>query len=57
LRVGRTVFWDPLVAWRDKKLRREQATLEIARRYRKLVDLFDTANTRQAVSFDQVPSS
>ena len=28
--VGRTVFWDPLVAWRAKKATREQAVAEIA---------------------------
>ena len=28
--VGRTVFWDPLVAWRSKKATREQAVAEIA---------------------------
>ncbi len=32
--VGRTAFWDPLVAWRAKKTTREQAVAEIARRYR-----------------------
>src|SRR2546425_1465284 len=41
--VGRTVFWDPLVAWRAKKTTREAAVAEVARRYKEFVDLFDTA--------------
>src|ERR1700722_10334430 len=39
--VGRTTFWDPLVAWRSKKATREQAVAEIAGRYREFVDLFE----------------
>ena len=31
--VGRTVFWQPLVGWWDKKTTREEAITEIARRY------------------------
>ena len=42
--VGRTDFWDPLVAWRAKKATREQAVAEIARRYREFVDLFEEAH-------------
>src|SRR5882672_949483 len=30
--VGRTVFWDPLVDWRSKKITRNAAVAEIARR-------------------------
>lgn len=41
--VGRTDFWDPLVAWRDKKTSRETAVTEIARHYREFVDLFESA--------------
>jgi myo-inositol catabolism protein IolC len=41
--VGRTVFWEPLVAWREKKTTREQAVSEIARRYQKLVETFEKA--------------
>ena len=41
--VGRTVFWEPLVGWRDKKNTREEAVTEIARRYRKFVDIFEKA--------------
>jgi myo-inositol catabolism protein IolC len=41
--VGRTVFWEPLVGWRDKKTTREEAVTEIARRYRKFVDVFEKA--------------
>lgn len=43
--VGRTVFWDPLVNWRDKKITRETAVAEIADRYRGFVDLFEKART------------
>jgi myo-inositol catabolism protein IolC len=39
--VGRTTFWDPLVAWRSKKATREQAVAEIAGRYREFVGLFE----------------
>jgi myo-inositol catabolism protein IolC len=41
--VGRTVFWEPLVGWRDKKTTREEAVAEIARRYRGFVDVFENA--------------
>jgi myo-inositol catabolism protein IolC len=44
--VGRTEFWDPLVAWRSKKATREQTVAEIARRYRSLVDLFERGGGR-----------
>ena len=42
--VGRTDFWDPLVAWRGKKISREAAVTEIARHYREFVDLFQSAS-------------
>lgn len=41
--VGRTTFWDPLVDWRAKKITREAAVAEIARRYREFVDIFESA--------------
>jgi 5-dehydro-2-deoxygluconokinase len=41
--VGRTDFWDPLVAWRDKKISRETAVTEIAQHYREFLDLFENA--------------
>jgi myo-inositol catabolism protein IolC len=41
--VGRTTFWDPLVAWKDQKVSREAAVTEIARRYRQWVDVFESA--------------
>jgi 5-dehydro-2-deoxygluconokinase len=46
--VGRTDFWDPLVAWRSKKATREQAVAQIAGRYREFVDLFERANFRSS---------
>jgi 5-dehydro-2-deoxygluconokinase len=41
--VGRTVFWEPLIDWRGKKITRGGAVAEIARRYRRLVDTFENA--------------
>ena len=41
--VGRTTFWDPLVDMRAKKISREAALTEIARRYREWVDIFEKA--------------
>jgi myo-inositol catabolism protein IolC len=41
--VGRTVFWEPLVAMRSKKVSREAAVAEVARRYQALVETFDKA--------------
>ena len=43
LAVGRTTFWGPLVAWKDQKISREAAVVEIARRYRQWVDVFERA--------------
>jgi myo-inositol catabolism protein IolC len=39
--VGRTSFWDPLVAWRAKKITREDAVNDIELRYREFVDTFE----------------
>lgn len=39
--VGRTVFWNALVAWRAGKGTREAAANQIAGRYREFVDLFE----------------
>jgi myo-inositol catabolism protein IolC len=41
--VGRTVFWDPVADWRAKKVTREAAVGEIARRYREFVEVFEAA--------------
>jgi myo-inositol catabolism protein IolC len=43
--VGRTVFWDPLVDWRDKKITREAAVNEISRRYGEFMSVFEEART------------
>jgi myo-inositol catabolism protein IolC len=40
--VGRTSFWDPLVDWRGKKITRDAAVAEIARRYQEFVEIFET---------------
>jgi 5-dehydro-2-deoxygluconokinase len=39
--VGRTDFWGPLVDWRVKKISREAAVSEIARRYQEFTDIFE----------------
>jgi 5-dehydro-2-deoxygluconokinase len=41
--VGRTTFWEPLLAWRQQKSSRPAAVAEIARRYRQWVDVFTKA--------------
>jgi myo-inositol catabolism protein IolC len=41
--VGRTTFWDPLVSWRQKKITKEAAVAEIARRYLEWVGIFEKA--------------
>ena len=51
--IGRTVFWDPLVAWRSKRATRDQSVAEIARRYREFVDLYE----RKDASLSSVASS
>jgi 5-dehydro-2-deoxygluconokinase len=40
--VGRTSFWDPLVDCRGKKITRDAAVAEIARRYQEFVEIFET---------------
>jgi myo-inositol catabolism protein IolC len=44
--VGRTTFWDPLIEWQAKKIPREAAVNEIARRYREWVDIFEKARVK-----------
>jgi 5-dehydro-2-deoxygluconokinase len=39
--VGRTNFWEPLVKWRAGKMTREDAVMEMARRYTEFVDIFE----------------
>lgn len=41
--VGRTVFWDPIVDYRARRKTREAAALEVARRYREFIDVFEMA--------------
>jgi 5-dehydro-2-deoxygluconokinase len=43
--VGRTTFWDPLVAWKEKRCSREEAVGRIAANYRQWVDVFEKART------------
>jgi len=42
--VGRTDFWDPLVAWRDGKQTREAAVAAISSHYREFVEIFEQAH-------------
>jgi myo-inositol catabolism protein IolC len=41
--VGRTDFWDPLIAWHDGKTPRQAAVDSIAHRYEEFVTLFENA--------------
>jgi len=41
--VGRTTFWDALVAWRDKQVTEDTAAARIAATYRRWVDMFENA--------------
>ena len=47
--VGRTDFWDPLVAWREGRESREEAVSAIAGRYREFVHVFERARGERAV--------
>jgi myo-inositol catabolism protein IolC len=46
--VGRTTFWEPLVAWRDKRMSAEEAAAEIAKRYSAWVAVFEKARAAVA---------
>jgi len=46
--VGRTDFWDPLVGWLAKKITREDAVAEVARRYSEFVDIFEKVHPATA---------
>lgn len=41
--VGRSTFWDPLVALLEKRITRAEAVARIARRYREWVDVWEAA--------------
>lgn len=43
--VGRTSFWDPIVAWRDGQTTRDQALEDIASRYLEWVRVFEKGQT------------
>jgi len=45
--VGRTTFWEPLVAWRDGRLTKEQATQEIGSAYAAWIAVFEDARSSQ----------
>jgi myo-inositol catabolism protein IolC len=46
--VGRTVFWESLMNFRTKKITRDRAVANIARRYREFVDIFQSGKIRAA---------
>jgi 5-dehydro-2-deoxygluconokinase len=46
--VGRTSFWEPLVAWRDERLSAEEAASQIAKRYSLWVTIFEQARAAAA---------
>ena len=46
--VGRTDFWDPLVAWRAGRIKRDAAVKRIADRYREFADVFDATRRQSA---------
>jgi 5-dehydro-2-deoxygluconokinase len=46
--VGRTVFWEPLVDWRAKKITREAAVAEIGKRYHNFAESFENARSTHA---------
>lgn len=48
--VGRTTFWDPLVSWRDGHASRDEAAAEIARRYRRWCEVFETGRAGSPLS-------
>jgi myo-inositol catabolism protein IolC len=54
--VGRTVFWDPLMELRDKKITREAAVSQISRRYQEFVNLFEAARAGAAVQTLKKPA-
>jgi myo-inositol catabolism protein IolC len=45
--VGRPIFWDPIVAYRDGKATREQAAEQIADNYIEWVKVFKEAEGRK----------
>ncbi len=45
--VGRTTFWDPIVAYRDGKATREQAAEQIAENYIAWVNVFKGAQAQK----------
>ena len=51
--VGRTTFWEPLVAWRDKQMSSEEAAAQIASKYSEWVAVFEKA--RAGVASPRAP--
>ena len=55
--VGRTTFWDPLIALRDEKISRDAAVFKIARRFRQWVDVFEQSRATMLRSDDSATGS
>lgn len=46
--VGRTIFWNALTGFRDKKLNRDEAVAMVAKNYKGFVDIFESAQVSTA---------
>ncbi len=47
--VGRTSFWEPLTDWKNGRIARDAAVVEIARRYQEWVNIFESARSAGGV--------
>ena len=52
--VGRTSFWDAVAAYRAQTMTRSQAVLQVARRLREWVDIFETARLSRGLRAGQM---
>lgn len=48
--VGRTSFWDPVVAFEAKRVSKDEAAKQIAKRFKEWVNIFETARSASATS-------
>jgi myo-inositol catabolism protein IolC len=48
--IGRTFWWDALVAYRDGEATREEAAARIAGKYRRMIDVWEEATTAAAAA-------
>lgn len=47
--VGRTTWWDAVAAWRQKKISREAAAVQIAKRFREWSDAFEQTHRTSSI--------